>query len=91
MLSPSNFGSVLGKGKSGSIVVKGQNKLSMKEVAVKVIPKLNLSQVQIDQKRGIIEIYKLAQHHNLVRLEDYFENRDNIYLCLELHSTDTLL
>jgi len=33
---------------------------------------------------------KAAQHHNVVRLEDYFENQDNIYMCLELHSNQTL-
>ena len=35
-------------------------------------------------------MYKIAQHHNVVRLEDYFENKDNFYLCLELHSEQTL-
>lgn len=38
----------------------------------------------------MISIYKIAQHHNVVRLEDYFENRDNFYLCLELHSDQSL-
>ena len=47
--------------------------------------------MQVDQLRGIIDIYQVSQHHNLVKLEDYFENKENIYLCLELHSSDTFL
>ena len=26
----------------------------------------------------------------MVKLEDYFENRDNFHMCLELHSKETL-
>ena len=35
-------------------------------------------------------MYIAAQHHNIVKLEDYFENQDYIYFCLELHSNLTL-
>ena len=45
---------------------------------------------EIDKTRDLIAIYQLAEHHNVVRLEDYFENEANFYLCLELHSTKTL-
>ena len=38
----------------------------------------------------MIKIYQLAQHYYVVKLEDYFENRNCFYLCLELHSDQTL-
>jgi carbon catabolite-derepressing protein kinase len=40
--------------------------------------------------RDSITIMQQSQHHNIVRLEDYFESKEHIYLCLELHSNMTL-
>lgn len=38
----------------------------------------------------MINIFQQSQHHNIIHLEDYFENKEHIYLCLELHSKMTL-
>lgn len=32
-----------------------------------------------------IEIYKIAVHFGIVRMLDYFEDSDNIYICFEKH------
>ena len=40
--------------------------------------------------RDMIKILEFAQHTNIVRLEDYFENKDVMFICLELHSKMTL-
>lgn len=45
---------------------------------------------QVEDMRDVISMYQIAQHSNVVRLEDYFENREFFYLCLELHSEQTL-
>jgi len=81
---------VLGFGRRDSVVVKGIHKGSKKEVAIKIISKKGKTMTEVDKMREVVKMYQLAQHHNVVRLEDYFENRSNLYLCLELHSNITL-
>lgn len=39
----------------------------------------------------MIKIMEFAQHMNIVRLEDYFETQDTMFICLELHSKMTLM
>lgn len=38
----------------------------------------------------MLRLYHIAQHPYIVRLEDFYESRNNFYLCLELHSEMTL-
>ena len=45
---------------------------------------------QIDDVRDNIKMYEFCRHHNVIRLEDHFENKDNFYIVLELCSEMTL-
>ena len=54
------------------------------KVAVKTIKKANLTVEDIDLAKREIEILKLCQHPNIIRLHDTFENPDHIYIVMEL-------
>jgi serine/threonine protein kinase len=81
---------VLGFGKSGSVICKGINIKSHQEVAIKIISKKDLCSQTNESIRDMISILKQSQHHNVVRLEDYFESKDYFHICYELHSRVTL-
>ncbi len=53
-------------------------------MAVKIIKKVNLSIEDLDLAKREIEILKLCQHPNIIRLLDTFENPDYIYIVMEL-------
>ena len=78
--------SVIAKTSSGNIIVEGQHKKSNQKVAIKIIPKKDKSTAEIEAVRDLIKLYQIGQHYNVVKLEDYFENRDHFHLCLDLHS-----
>jgi serine/threonine protein kinase len=75
---------------SKKLIVNGFSKQSKREVAIKIISKLGMRTAEVERNRDIISMYHIAEHHNVVRLEDYFEDRERFYLCLELHSKQTL-
>ena len=81
---------LIGTGKSGSIIIKAVHNTSKLEVACKIISKKGKTMSQVDRIRNQVKMYEMAQHANVVRLEDYFENKEHIFLCLELHSGVTL-
>ena len=62
---------------------KGVHKVSKHEVDVKAISKKDMTPEDIEKLREEIAIYKLVVHHGVVRLLDYFEHRDCLFLCLE--------
>ncbi len=75
--------STIGKGKFG-VVKKARKINSDDEVAVKIISK---SSMNIDEKEMIIqemEILKICQHPNIVKLYDIYENHKYVYIFLEL-------
>ena len=85
------IGNVLGEGRSGSIIAGGKHIDSQKEVAIKIISKKDKTIAQIDEIRDQIKMYQLAgMCQYVVSMEDYFENRDYFYLCLELLSEQNL-
>ena len=45
---------------------------------------------EIENLRDIFKIWQVSLHHNIVRFDDYFESQEYFYMCLELHSPDTL-
>jgi len=49
-----------------------------------------MTAAQIETYRDKINMYDVCRHVNIVELEDSFENQDNFYLCLEMHSEMTL-
>lgn len=72
---------VLGKGKFG-LVRLGIHKKLQRKVAIKIIKKKCLTLVDLQQVKIEIEILKIAQHPNIIRLYDVFENEDYIYISM---------
>ena len=73
---------VLGKGKFG-LVKLGIHKESGRQVAVKIINKKLVSEVNVQQVKTEIDILKIAKHPNIIQLYDVFENEDTIYIIME--------
>ena len=73
---------VLGKGKFG-LVRLGIHKESGRKVAIKIINKKLVSLLDLEQVKTEVEILKIAQHPNIIRLYDVFENEKYIYIIME--------
>lgn len=69
----------LGNGKFG-LVKLGIHKESGRKVAIKIINKSNMSLEDQGLVKSEIEILKICQHPNIIKLYDVFENVDNIYI-----------
>jgi serine/threonine protein kinase len=72
----------LGNGKFG-LVRLGTHKMTGRDVAVKVMKKMDMKQMDLELVRTEIEILKICQHPNIIRLYDVFENIDHIYIIME--------
>ncbi len=78
------LGDTLGKGKFG-LVKKVINKLTKEELAVKIIAKESLTtNPEKELIKQEIEILKICQHPNIIKIYDVFENHDYFYIFLEL-------
>jgi len=73
----------LGRGKFG-LVRAAIHKKSSKKVAVKIIKKKDMSNDDLELLKREIEILKICQHPNIIRLLDIFENQEYIYIVMEL-------
>lgn len=73
----------MGKGKFGQVRAAIHKKTG-ERVAVKIVKKANTKPGDIELVKREIEILKLCQHPNLIRLLDVFENNEYIYLVMEL-------
>ncbi len=80
----------LGEGLFG-VVKKAIHKKTNKVVAVKIINKDKLRPGEKDLIRTEIDLMKLFQHPNIVKLLDHFENADSIYIVMEILEGGTLL
>jgi len=74
------IGEEIGKG-SFSTVKRGRNKATGKEFAVKIIQKKFIKLHLLERE---IKIMKQLKHDHILPLIEVFENKDNIYLVLEL-------
>ena len=63
----------LGQGKYG-LVKRGIHKKTAREVAVKIVKKKELSLKDQELLKREIEVLKICQHPNIIRLDDVFEN-----------------
>ncbi len=72
----------LGNGKFG-LVRLGVHKETGRKVAVKIISKKQMSTQDLELVRTEIEILKICQHPNIIRLYDIFENIDHMYIIME--------
>ncbi len=62
----------------------GIHKKTGKKVAIKVMKKSMMTQQDVELVRQEIEILKICQHPNLIRMLDVFENVDHIYIVMEI-------
>ena len=80
----------IGKGKFG-LVKLGINKESKEKVAIKIMTKKNMDKSDLELAKVEIDILKIAQHPNIIKLYDVFENEHHIYIIMEYCSGGDLL
>jgi serine/threonine protein kinase len=73
----------LGNGKFG-LVRLGIHKTTGRKVAVKIMNKKDMTLQDLELVKTEIEILKVCQHPNIIRLYDIFENVDFIYISKHL-------
>jgi len=76
---------VLGEGKFG-LVRMGIHKKTQEKVAIKIIKKEKMTNNDLELIKSELDIMKLCQHPNIIRLLDHFENAEYIFLVMELMS-----
>jgi hypothetical protein len=72
----------LGKGKFG-LVKLAIHKKTNRKVAIKLIGKKDIEYSDLEMIKNEIEILKVCQHPNILKLYDVFENSSYIYLITE--------
>jgi len=72
----------LGKGKFGAVKL-GVHRKTGRKVAIKVIKKKDMKIKELELQKREIEVLKICQHPNIIRLLDVFENPEYIYIVLE--------
>jgi len=80
----------IGKGKFG-LVKSGINKETKKPVAIKIMAKKNMDKSDMELAKVEIDILKISQHPNIIKLYDIFENENYIYIIMEYCSGGDLL
>ena len=80
----------IGKGKFG-LVKAGINKETKKPVAIKIKAKKNMDKSDMELTKVEIDILKISQHPNIIKLYDVFENENYIYIIMEYCSGGDLL
>lgn len=72
----------LGKGQFGVVKLATHQQLQTK-VAIKVVKKDKMSPIEVTQQRREIEVLKMCQHNNIVKLLDLFENSEHYFIVME--------
>ena len=72
----------LGSGKFG-LVKLGIDKKTGEKVAIKIMKKSSMDSSDLELVRTEIEILKICQHPNIIRLYNVFENPDYLYIIME--------
>ena len=65
-------------------VYRGIHKPSQRIVAIKILEKENLSSQEMNMIQNEIEILKICQHPNILKLYDVIENHEKFYIITEL-------
>ena len=73
---------VLGSGKFG-LVKLGYHIESKRKVAIKKLNKKEMNTNDYNLVKNEMEIMKISQHPNLIKLYDFFENEDEINIIME--------
>ena len=59
--------------------------------ALKVVPKVNLTRTKARQKlTSEIKIHRSMDHENVVRFDRYFEDKENVYIMLDICTNGSL-
>lgn len=72
----------IGNGKFGLIKL-GINKVNKEKVAIKIMSKKDMTTEDLELVRTEIEILKICQHPNIIRLYEVFENTEYFYIIME--------
>jgi len=72
----------LGQGQFG-LVKLATHKKTGQQVAIKTVKKKDMKSIEVYQQRREIEVLKMCQHPNIIKLIDLFENSDYYYIVLE--------
>ena len=80
----------IGKGKFG-LVKAGINKETNQPVAIKIMAKKNMDKSDMELAKVEIDILKVSQHPNIIKLYDVFENENYIYIIMEYCTGGDLL
>ena len=80
----------IGKGKFG-LVKCGINKETKQQVAIKIMAKKNMDKSDLELAKVEIDILKIGQHPNIIKLYDIYENKNYIYIIMEYCSGGDLL
>ena len=72
----------IGKGKF-AIVYKGIHKLTGRTVAIKILNKKDMTIIDLELVKTEMDVLKICQHPNIIKLYDIHENEENIYLIME--------
>lgn len=72
----------LGSGKFGQVKL-GYHKVNKRHVAIKSFKKKEMTPIDFGLVKTEIEILKVCQHPNIIKLYDMFENQDDIHIVME--------
>lgn len=72
----------LGAGKFGQVKL-GYHKTNKRHVAIKSFKKKEMKPIDFGLVKTEIEILKMCQHPNIIKLYDMFENQDDIHIVME--------
>ena len=75
-------GDVIGKGSFGKVFL-GQSKITKENVAIKQIDKKDMMKSELALQMNEIDILKVCNHHNVVKLLDVFEDFKSIFMIIE--------
>ena len=82
ILSYYEIGESIGRGKFGRVKL-GVHKKTQKKVAIKILKKAKMDPEDFELYKREVEILKICQHPNLIRLLDVFENFEYIFIVME--------
>ena len=85
-----DLGESIGKGKFGR-VKQGTHKKTGKKVAIKILKKKKMDPEDFELYKREVEILKICQHPNIIRLLDVFENEEYIFIVMEHLAGGSLL
>lgn len=84
------LGDYLAEGSFGK-VYKANHKETDRLVAVKVISKLKMEENDLEVQTNEIEILKVIEHPHIVRMFDFFEDPNSIFLVMEYLEGNSML